>query len=154
MPDETYATPWAALTAKLEDSRATYDRLGAECWDQFDVTSAVRFRGRAEGLKYAQAIMREEVDKRPEDGGWAAVLVDRDGRPVDQGDTFAVAAADGIQILLVRRTALAEDGGLTAGYDPVDALLLWEEFPGDIPIPHWLQMAQAMAAGLNFGAVA
>jgi hypothetical protein len=87
MSDETYATPWAALAAKLESCRTTYETLGAECWEQFDVTSAIRFRGRAEGLKYAQGMMREEVDKRPEDGGWTAVLVDRHGQPVDPVDT-------------------------------------------------------------------
>lgn len=154
MSDETYATPWAALAAKLADNHAIYTKLAQEAYDHADLGPAIRFKGMAEGLSYAQAMMQAEVDRRPEEGGWTAILVDRTGRPVDQADTFAVAAADGIQIVIVRRTAYAADGSLPAGYNDTDVLMLWEEFPGDIPIPHWLQMAQAMAAGLNFGAPA
>lgn len=150
MPDDDRPTvPWVALAAKLDDAYALYDRLGGECWSGHDVIAAVRYRGMAEGLDHARTIMRNEIERRPEDGGWTAVLVNTLGRPVDPGDTFAVAAADGIQILIVRRTALAPDGGLAAGYNLDDALLLWEEFDGDDSIPYRLDQARAMAAGLN-----
>jgi transcriptional regulator with XRE-family HTH domain len=48
------ASPWLELARRVTDSERVYRRLADEAWAAFDVTTAVRYRGRAEGLEMAR----------------------------------------------------------------------------------------------------
>lgn len=60
------------LATRITKARRTYEKLAKDHWDGFDVTSAVRFRGVADGLQQALHMLAEvcqEYRTEPPAGG-------------------------------------------------------------------------------------
>jgi len=61
-----------ALATQITKSQRTYEKLAKDCWDGFDVTSAIRYRGVADGLEQALhmlAAVCQEYRTEPAAGG-------------------------------------------------------------------------------------
>lgn len=63
------ASPWLELARRVTESERTYRRLADEAWDAFDVTTAVRYRGRAEGLEMARNHHADVIAEQRRGGG-------------------------------------------------------------------------------------
>ncbi len=48
------ADPWIELVKRVTASERLYRKLAADCWNAFNVTDAVRYRGMADGLELAR----------------------------------------------------------------------------------------------------
>lgn len=79
MPDREYRLE---LARRITKSERTYAGLAENAWEAFDVTTAVRYRGRAEGLEMAREHMLEiaaaergdgPAEPSPEDRAWFTV---------------------------------------------------------------------------------
>jgi len=46
--------PWIDLVTRVTASERQYRKLGDDCWAAFDITSAIRYRGMADGLDLAR----------------------------------------------------------------------------------------------------
>ncbi|GAA4439696.1 helix-turn-helix domain-containing protein [Phytohabitans houttuyneae] len=63
------ASPWLELARRVTESERVYRHLADEAWAAFDVTTAVRYRGRAEGLEMARNHHADVVAEQKSGGG-------------------------------------------------------------------------------------
>jgi transcriptional regulator with XRE-family HTH domain len=66
------ASSWLELVRRVTESERVYRRLADEAWAVFDVTTAVRYRGRAEGLEMARNHHAEVIAAQTAGGGSGA----------------------------------------------------------------------------------